>query len=382
MYYAFIISSKPALKMFSIFLIISFLFFLCSAFFSFHMYLIQQGRTTNETFKWAALLSSDRKVLAGHQQYSSLDQPDCTHKVESMTIIEDDCSYGTGENACDKHSERYHGDDIVNRSDALTNVTGRKDPVCEKLNECLGAYVGPSPSQHADSIQTSRADVAIIGSDGGRNLEGEEQMWDRDLGTGTGTDCRQRSDSTSDGAPSAVIELCRSSEKRKIGSSSSGSTSSSKRYCYCDVSDDDEDYILAEGSDEDGDIVYLESHCPSMSKSAALGIKENSSERHNRATAATVAIIEAEALLEAEELTVGCIPASTAMLDPFIEKALCPSCPSKVTGVIPDNLYKTDLLSAFRNVFVPPSTGKLKALHERQVAVTALGSAAGEMHND
>jgi hypothetical protein len=339
-------------------------FFSCRAFFSFHMYLIQQGRTTNETFKWAALLSSDREVSIGHQQYPSLERLDSMQKVESISIVEDARNYSNSNTVSDKDCERHHGDDTADCVHSLTNITARKDPVNEKVNECLGAY--------ADIIQTLGVDVAIVGSDEGSSLDGEELLMD------LGTDTRQRSDSTFDGAPSAVIELCRSSEKRKIGSSSSGSTSSSKRYCYCDVSDEEEDYILAEDSDEDGDIVYLENNCPSKSKCPAsgIGIEETGAEGQERMTAATVAIIQADAPSEVEEVSVGCIPASTAMLEPSSEKTSFPVCPSKGPGPIPDNVYKTDFLSAFHKVLVPPSTGKLRALHGRRVAVTE------EMHTD
>jgi hypothetical protein len=346
--------------------------FSCRAFFAFHMYLIQQGRTTNETFKWAALLSSDREVSTGHQPYPSLERPDGTQKVESISIVEDARNYSNSNTLSDKDCERHHGDDTADCVHSLTNVTVRKDPVNEKVNECLGAYLGSSPSQYADSIQTLRVDVAIVGCDEGSSLDEEELLMD------LGTDTRQRSDSTFDGAPSAVIELCRSSEKRKIGSSSSGSTSSSKRYCYCDVSDDEEDYILAEDSDEDGDIVHLENNCPSTGKCPAsgIGIEDKGSEGQERMTAATVAIIQGEAPSEVEEVIAGCIPASTAMLEPTAGKTSFPVCLSKGLGRIPDNVYKTDFLSAFRKVLVPPSTGKLRALHGRRVAVTE------EMHTD
>jgi hypothetical protein len=337
------------------------------------MYLIQQGQTTNEIFKWGALLSADRRVSAGHQQYPSLELPDSVQMVESMSMVEDARNYSNGNNGCDKDSESHHGDDTAECGHSLSSVEGRKGPVNEKNNECLGAHLGPSPSHLVDSIQTLKVDVAIIGSDEGSSLDGDELLTD------VGTDCRQRSDSTFDGAPSAVIELCRNSEKRKIGSSSSGSTSSSKGYCYCDVSDDDEDYILAEDSDEEGDIVYLENNCRSKSKctASAIGIAEKGSEGQARITAAaTVAIIQSEAPLEVEEVSADCIPAPTAFLEPCAQTTSFPVCPSKRPAQIPDNLYKTDFLSAFRNVLVPPSTGKLRDLHGRSVAV------AGEMHTD
>lgn len=347
----------------------------CSAFFSFHLYLIQQGKTTNETFKWAALLSSGRKVWTGHQQYPSLEQPDSLQKVESASLVDDICNYCDSINACEEDCERHRNDNNADRSDTVANATRRKDNISEKVSESPESCLGPSSSQLANNIQALRADVAIIGSNGGSSLEEAEQM--RDLGT----DCRQRSDSTSDGAVSAVIELCGSNEKRKIGSSSSGSTSSSKRYCYCDVSDDDEDYKLAEDTDDDRDIVYLESNCRSKGKCAVSGIEEKGTEGQAWAKAATVAIIEAEAALEAEDLAASCITASNATLEPLVEKSLF-TMASKSTGLIPDNLYKKDLFSAIRNVLVPPSTDMLRALYDRRGAVAALSSDTGGMHTD
>lgn len=338
------------------------------------MYLIAQGWTTNETYKRAAINSLELKVTTPHQQYPPLEQPDNTQKDESIGIVDDVCGYG--KSADDKDSDRTHSDESGGCGDSLATFTDRKDAAFEHGNDFSGTHLGAS--QHVNSIQALRVDISIVGGEGGCDLEKEEQELEqmRELGS----ECRQRSDSTFDGAPSAVIELYRSSEKRKIGSSSSGSTSSSKRYCYCDVSDEEEDYILAEDSDEDEDLSYYENCCQSRSKVAASGTEENSAEGKSNATpaAVAVAIIETETPLEEDDLTAGCVPAFGASVD----KTAFPALLSKLPDLSNSNPYKTDLLTAFRNVLIPPSTGKLRALHDRREAVAALGSDAAEMHND
>ena len=59
-----------------------FFFFFFRSFLCYHIYLIKQGQTTNESFKWALINKTHKKLIKAHQNYLELSRPENIEKIE------------------------------------------------------------------------------------------------------------------------------------------------------------------------------------------------------------------------------------------------------------------------------------------------------------
>lgn len=301
----------------------------------YHIYLIQQGQTTNETFKWAKLMKKHSEMVAAHALYLELKEPEYILKVENMSNLSD-CHY------LNPRGEQYNTAGQLSSSDTAKLV---KKSNFE--NPKLPGHVNFSAVNMVQQIELgNESDNTSGDSNGTRNVCGSECRW-------------QRSDSTSDGADSADIEVQYSTEKRKVGSSSSGSTSSSHRDSYGDDSDDD--FLLVNDSEDDNGYCKIKY------------LAEEMSEEENR----DVGVIESLEVRTAEPIVAAiescCVQEShinhTDLTPIGYDLSALDSCPkflSRPPGCAPNNIYKKGFFIGMKNVWAPPSLAALIALENKQ----------------
>lgn len=303
----------------------------------YHIYLIQQGQTTNETFKWAKLMKKHSEMVAAHALYLELKEPENILKVENMSNLSD-CHY------LNPRGEQYNTAGHLSTSDTAKLV---KKSNFE--NPKLPGHVNFSAVNMVQQIELgNESDNTSGDSNGTRNVCGSECRW-------------QRSDSTSDGADSADIEVQYSTEKRKVGSSSSGSTSSSHRDSCFDDSDDD--FLLVNDSEDDNGYCKIKY------------LAEEMSEEENR----NVAVIESLEVRTAEPIVavseICCAQESHSNHADFTPIAVgydlsaldsCPKFLAKPPGCAPNNIYKKGFFIGMKNVWTPPSLAALIALEKKQ----------------
>jgi hypothetical protein len=198
--------------------------------------------------------------------------------------------------------------------------------------------------QHVELGSDGNVDIVSTGdSSGTRNVCGSECRW-------------ERSDSTSDGADSADIEVQCSSEKRKVGSSSSGSTSSSKRDSYSDDSDDD--FLLVDDSEDDNGFCKI-THLAeggSQEQKADVAVIES---LEKRVIEPVIAVSDSCCSQQSHNSHTSTLPKGCPDL---FSLDSCPKFLSRPPGCVPTNIYKKGFFLGMRNVWTPPSQAALIAL--------------------
>lgn len=300
----------------------------------FHIYLIQQGQTTNETFKWAKLIKKHNEMVTAHELYLELKEPENILKVENMSSLSD-------RHYLDPRTEQFNA--VVHSSDASKVVTKSKyesSKIPEQANLSLVNMVQYVELGSADMVCTETGD-----SSGTRNVCGSECRW-------------ERSDSTSDGADSADIEVQCSSEKRKVGSSSSGSTSSSKRDSYSDDSDDD--FLLVDDSEDDNGYCKI-THIAEGGSQEQKGDVAAMESLEKRVIEPVIAMSDSCCVQESHNSQTS--TPSTGCPDLFSIDS-CPKFLSRPPGCVPTNIYKKGFFIGMKNVWTPPSLAALVALEK------------------
>ena len=384
-------------------------------FFSYHLYLIFQGQTTNESFKWASVALTHKRLLKAHDKYLKLSRPENIEKIESV----------------DKENDEFnHEIEKIMKTEILSNVQSSSE--AKSLN---------TNSDNNDNHISNIIDSSKIKKNRNMNFEENENENQNDFDeysnnirneeneTAVGL-TKQRSDSTFDGAPSAVIEDVCNCIIRKEGSSSSGSTSSSR--CYDYEYTDNEDIKYSDNNqnfDDNNDNVYLKESefnidehadylevCTKVTEkqrrkkdvdmgtgkekekeeeregndkeekvelsyyesqhddtcekfSEQLIIEEEINDKKSRNVSSTLeSVPEKEVVSRNEEsVTTGCVPS------PFPSKLALPDSEfifpeylSKHPGDIPKNSYKQGFYSNLKNVLIPPSELALQLLMENE----------------
>ena len=364
--------------------------------------MIYQGQTTNESFKWASVVLTHKRLLNAHKKYLKLSRPENIEKIELT----------------DRENEKMT--DAMERS-------GRCD-------ESLDLNV-PIDADENSNIDT------IINKNGGDNeiynnndpQEGFDNMINGVNDYGVINTTKQRSDSTFDGAPSAIDEEGCNSIMRKEGSSSSGSTSSSRSnyHNYSDNDNDDNDndnnddnddentnpydddygdniYLKDSEFDNDGNSSYLEVctknqrndkqleneeqkedmeetekkdieeivelhlHSHESQRNESIELLSNGSqietESNEKNSKDTYSALESQvAKMENEkDLPVGCVPSAFPSKYSLPDSEfIFPEYLSKHPGPLPRNYYKKGFFLTLRNVINPPSELALRLLREK-----------------
>ena len=276
-------------------------------------------------------------MLAAHELYLELKEPENILMVENMSNLSD-------RHYLDPRTEQFNA--VVHSSNTSKVVTKSKYE-----NSKVPGQVNFSPVnmvQHVELGSDGSDDMVCAGtgdSNGTRNVCGSECRW-------------ERSDSTSDGADSADIEVQCSSEKRKVGSSSSGSTSSSKRDSYSDDSDDD--FLLVDDSEDD--IGYCK-----ITQLAEGGSQEQKGDvaltegLEKRAVEPVIAVSDSCCVQESHNSHTSTPPKGCPDL---FSLDSCPKFLSRPPGCVPINIYKKGFFIGMKNVWTPPSLAALIALEK------------------
>jgi hypothetical protein len=305
------------------------------SFFLFHIYLIQQGQTTNETFKWAKLMKKHNEMVAAHELYLELKEPENILKVENMSSLSD-------RHYLDPRTEQFNA--MGPLSDTSKVVTKSKYEISK-----VPGQVNFSPVnmvQHVELGSDGSDDMVCTGdSSGTRNVCGSECTW-------------ERSDSTSDGADSADIEVQCSSEKRKVGSSSSGSTSSSKRDSY--GYDSDDDFLLVDDSEDDNGYCKI-THLAEGGSQEQKGVVAAMESLEKRVIEPVIAISDSCRVQESHNSHTSTPPKGCPDL---FSLDSCPKFLSRPPGCVPTNIYKKGFLVGMKNVWTPPSLAALTVLEK------------------
>ena len=405
-------------------------------FFNYHLYLIYQGQTTNESFKWASVVLTHKRLLKAHDKYLELSRPENIEKIELIERENDelnrekvsDVQLSTEARICNSVVDDYKDDSNNERSNG-TNTMKIKN-----VEKIINMEEKRKQNQHQNDHQNhnqnhNQSDYHDV-SDDIRNDENETAI----------SSTKQRSDSTFDGAPSAIIEDVCNCIIRKEGSSSSGSTSSSSCYDYKyadneDVKyhendhnfDDNNDSIYWKDSEVNGDgqTDYLEvysnySEKQMKRKEADVSIeKEKEIERewnekknkmelscnesqlddrcekiskeliikgtvNDRVSSALESVQEKEVVnCNEEDATPGCVPS------PFPSKSTLPDSEyifpeylSKHPGHIPPNCYKIGFFMNLKNILIPPSAVALRVLNENGKRLDLLKINRCDNHNN
>jgi hypothetical protein len=299
--------------------------------------LIQQGKTTNETFKWAKLIKKHNEMVAAHELYLELKEPEIILKVENMSNLSD-------RYYLDPRTEQFNA--VVHSSDTSKLVTKAK---YERSK--IPGQVNFSPVNMVQQVE--------LGNDGNDNMVCPgtgDSNGTRNVG---GSECRwERSDSTSDGADSADIVVQCSSEKRKVGSSSSGSTSSSKRDSYSDDSDDD--FLLVDDSEDDNGYCKI-THVAEGGSQEQRGDVAVMESLEKRVIEPVIAVSDSCCVQESHKSHTSTPPKGCP--DMFALDS-CPKFLSRPPGCVPTNIYKKGFFIGMKNVWTPPSVAALTALEK------------------
>ena len=399
--------------------------------------MIYQGQTTNESFKWASVVLTHKRLLKAHDKYLELSRPENIEKIELIERENDELNHEKLSDVQFSSAEvRNYNSVVDDYKDDSNNqrCNGINTMKMENVEKIIDMNEKKHQSHHQNQNQSDYHDV----SDYIRNEDNDTAV----------TSTKQRSDSTFDGAPSAIIEDVCNCIIRKEGSSSSGSTSSSRCYDYDNKYADNEDVMYHENDhnydDDNGSIYWKDSEVNGDGQADYLEVYSNFSEKQMRRKGVDVSIgkekeIERErewndkddktelscnesqvddrcekifkelniketindrkikdvsSALESvqekevvasneDDSTPGCVPS------PFPSKSTLPDSEgifpeylSKHPGHIPPNCYKIGFFTNLKNIWIPPSAVALRLLNENGKRLDSLENNRCDSHNN